>query len=103
MADQPVRDADDVPADALARRPHKKGCDGNLFRQPTTVTVDRLGREGNGGWVAHRYICNRHWDGCKARVLILERAVHRLAVAALIDGAACVDPPHKMSSEADTS
>lgn len=70
------------PSDALAVRPHKKGCDGDLFRLPETVTVDRLGRRRNGGWVAHEYVCNRRWDGCKARVLLLERAVRRLAVAA---------------------
>jgi hypothetical protein len=78
--------ADCVPADALARKPHKKGCRGDLYRLPTMVTVDRLGRKGNGGWVAHEYVCNMRWDGCKARILLTERAVRRLAVAAHIDG-----------------
>jgi hypothetical protein len=73
--------------DVWVKRPHTPGCDGNLFRTiyPPTVCVDRLGRIGNGGIVAHVYTCNVSWRGCPARVLVSERAVRNIAVEALSD------------------
>lgn len=70
------------PAATVFRKaPHARGCDGALTRRAETVHVDRIGRVGNGGLVAHDYRCNHSWDGCRARVLVLERAVRLLAVA----------------------
>lgn len=66
--------------------PHARECSGDLYRLPNTVFVDRIGRIGNGGIVAHDYVCNRSWAGCGARVLVTERAVRALAVTALIGG-----------------
>lgn len=61
------------------KKPHKKGCDGGLYRLRETVSVDRTGRLGNGGIVAHSYVCNRQWDGCPAHVLVTESEVGALA------------------------
>lgn len=69
------------------KAPHKRGCDGDLYNttlhgRKQLVHVDKAGRIGNGGIIAHDYRCNKAYDGCKARVLVLERAVRLLAVAA---------------------
>lgn len=66
---------------AFLRRAHMRGCDGDLHRLPDLLCVDRTGRVGNGGIICHEYVCNRRWAGCKARVLVTERAVRLLAVA----------------------
>lgn len=66
------------PEDTYVKRPHRKGCDGALYRDGT-LHIDRLGRLDNGGWVAHRYLCNRY--DCGALVLVTETAVRRMAVA----------------------
>lgn len=71
----------DLPATFL-KAPHKRGCGGGLTRRRETVNIDRTGRIGNGGWVAHDYCCNHAFLGCKGRVLITERAVRLMAVAA---------------------
>lgn len=62
-----------------SKRPHVKGCDGSLYRVGQGPCVDRLGREGNGGWVTHEYVCNMRWNGCPGRVLVLETALHDIA------------------------
>ena len=54
------------------KRRHAAGCDGAMFRDPGIVHVDRIGRIGNGGIVAHLYRCNRCWAGCPATVLVAE-------------------------------
>lgn len=65
----------------FVKAPHRRGCDGDLYRRDGTVFVDRTGRLGNGGIVAHEYRCHKAWDKCRARVLVTERAVRQLAVA----------------------
>ena len=69
----------DYPPNVIFKKAHEKGCEGELYRLPNTVTVDRAGRIGNGGWVAHDYRCNRSWSGCPARVLVTERFVRSWA------------------------
>lgn len=64
------------------KAPHMRGCDGQLSREPKTVHTDVVGRLGNGGTVCHEYLCNMRWAGCKARVLVTEREVRAIAVAA---------------------
>lgn len=72
--------------DAFLKSPHKKGCDGQLVRRYSSlskvVCVDRLGRIGNGGIVTHDYHCNAASEGCPARVLVTERAIRHIAIAA---------------------
>ena len=70
------------PNPVILKAPHKRGCDGGLYRAPYTVFVDRAGRIGNGGHVAHVYVCNKSWDGCKAKVLVTERTLRILALTA---------------------
>ncbi len=67
-------------ASAFLKHRHKRGCEGDLFRRQGTVNIDKYGRLGNGGWVAHVYECNRSFDGCKAKVLVTEVAVREIAV-----------------------
>ena len=69
--------------DAWSKRPHKKGCHGDLYRpQPVQIVhVDRTGRRGNGGIIAYSYVCNMSWDGCPAEVLVTEGAQRAIAVA----------------------
>ena len=69
--------------DLWVKKPHARDCDGGLYRQPETINVDRLGRKGNGGIVAHAYRCNCHWSGCPARVFVAERTLRRLAADAI--------------------
>ena len=69
--------------DVWPKRHHATDCDGSLYRQRVTVTVDVLGRKGNGGIVAHEYRCNREWAGCPARVLVAERALRLIAADAI--------------------
>lgn len=66
---------------AFSKHPHAKGCTGSLINASELVFVDRTGRVDNGGIVTHAYRCNRQWQGCKARVLVTERAARVLAVA----------------------
>lgn len=73
-------------ADTFVKHPHAPGCDGALYRRPETVHIDRTGRLGNGGIIAHDYRCNLAIFGCEAQVLVTEQAVRRIAVAAM-DGA----------------
>ena len=70
------------PDDTYLKHAHKRGCDGDLYRKGGIVNIDRAGRIGNGGWVAHVYECNKAYDGCKAKVLVTECAVRALAVKA---------------------
>ena len=68
--------------DSFVKAGHYPGCTGDLYRGDI-VHIDRTGRVGNGSIIAHEYICNRRWAKCRARVIITERAVRRLAVVAL--------------------
>lgn len=84
MTNLPVT-VDTLP-DAFFKYPHMKGCEGDLVRRvaygDNHVCVDRLGRVGNGGIVTQDYRCNMAFAGCGARVLVTERAIRRIAVAA---------------------
>lgn len=62
---------------------HRSDCHGALLRQREAITVDVLGRKGNGGIVAHEYRCNREWAGCTARVIVAERALRLIAADAI--------------------
>lgn len=74
--------SDDRPAWHVKAR-HRPDCTAPLVRRPERVTVDRLGRIGNGGIIAHDYRCGDFYFGCPARVLVLERAVRQIAESAL--------------------
>lgn len=80
----------DYLPNAWAKEAHEDGCDGRLHRSHGTVYVDRIGRIGNGGIVAHVYRCNRYWDGCPARVLVPETTMHTIATRALANRALVV-------------
>lgn len=76
------------------KRPHREGCEGVVTNRHQRVNVDRTGRVGNGGIVAHEYRCNWSWNGCQARVLIAERTIRTIAADAL------GEPAHIGRSEA---
>lgn len=82
---EPLFPMDDYP-ELWVKKRHMKGCDGNLYRRDHVVFVDRTGRRGNGGIVAHEYVCNRHWAKCPARVLVAERTLRLIAARAIEEG-----------------
>lgn len=65
------------------KRPHVTGCTGAVVNRHKRVHVDRIGRAGNGGIVAHDYRCNMSWNGCNARVLVAERTLRSIAAEAV--------------------
>lgn len=73
----------DSHPDAWVKRPHAKNCNGSVFNRHEIVCVDRAGRLGNGGIVAHVFTCTHSWAGCKARVLVAERVVRGIAARAI--------------------
>jgi hypothetical protein len=71
---------------AFLKHQHKAGCEGGLYRLDQIVHIDEIGRLDNGGIVAHDYRCNMRWEGCGARVLVTEAAVHAIATSTLDAG-----------------
>lgn len=74
-------------SDTFVKSRHRDGCTGRMYRVRGTVCIDRIGRVGNGGIVAHDYRCNGAWTRCPARVLVTETALRSMAVAAIGDAA----------------
>lgn len=72
------------------KKPHMRDCDGELINKtihcggptPKWVHTDKTGRVGNGGMIGYEYRCNMEWAGCEARVIVWEKALRQLAVAA---------------------
>ncbi len=69
--------------DAYSNRPHKRECDGELYRLFDTVRVDSIGRIlVRAPWAAYDYRCTRDVGGCPARVVVPLESVRRIATNA---------------------